>query len=499
MSALLLTACQQKADVSLLPAENSEQQIDYASAADLVIEHVNTIDVVSGLQKDMTVVVQDGEIIEIGASNAIDRPTANLYLDGRDKFLIPGLWDAHIHLTFTPELTDSMFRLLIANGITSVRDTGGMLDQVLEQKNKAKDLQGQGLAPSVYVAGPLIDGTPGIYIGELPGYPEIAVTVTSPEEVVQQVDRLVAQGVDLLKAYEMLSPEAFRALIDRAREHGLPVTGHVPLSMTVAEAAEAGLRSMEHTRNIEMACSSEQQSLFDERQKMLADGQNRPGSELRTHIHGAQHYRSVQSFDPERCAAVIQTLVDKDTWQVPTMALMQAFKTPFIVEESWISTFDTLPEPTRSSWKKSVNGFKASLQNPSESMQQLSEVMGWKNSLVSQMAEAGVRFMAGTDAPIFYFTPGFSLHKELEYLVAAGMSPMQVLDAATLAPAEYLGLQDQLGTIEKGMRADLLLLDANPLEDISNTQAIQAVVKNGVLLDRDRLDKLLSPELQGEG
>lgn len=487
-----ITGCQDKDDTSSIENKVTDKQ---QNDADIVIKNVSTIDAVNGLQEDMTVVLRGNQIIRAEASAEIEWQGASKIIDGSGKYLIPGLWDAHIHLTFTPEVTDSMFRLLIANGITSVRDTGGLLDLVLEQKNLANTLHEQGLAPDVYIAGPLIDGEPGVYVGELSGFPEIAVVVNSPEEVIAEVDRLVASGVDLLKAYEMLTPETFKALIQRAKEHNLPVTGHIPLSMTAAEASAAGIKSMEHTRNVEMACSSEEDGLFEERKQMLIEGMDEPGSKLRGSIHGAQHHRAVKSYDPERCAAVIEEFTKNDTWQVPTHALMQAFRTPFIVEDSWVANFDYLPEPIRSDWKASNALYKESLSKPSEGREKTAEVMGWKNKIIAQMLDADIRFMAGTDAPLFYLTPGFSLHKELEFLVAAGMSPMQALDASTLAPAEYFGLEKTRGLVAPNMLADLVLLNANPLDDIRNTNTIEMVFKNGVAHDRAALDVLLkSPD-----
>lgn len=470
----------------LFGCQHSEADIGDV-APTLIIRNVNVIDAKNGLRPDVDVALNENTIVRVGKNLSADGSI--LTLDGAGKYLIPGLWDAHVHLTFDPEVESSMFRLLVANGITSVRDTGGKLEKVLAFKERAKTT----IAPAVYIAGPLIDGHPAVYNGEVPGYPDIAQSAQTVQEVDQLVDDLAAAGVDLLKAYEMLSEEAFRALIARAKRYDLPVTGHVPLSMTAKEVSDAGLTSMEHMRNLEMACSDDRDQLYIERQTLLQNPQNLPGSKLRSAIHSAQHAAGFGSYNPKRCAEVIDTYVKNATWQIPTLTLMVASRDPYYADSEWHKTFEYLPEDVRSKWLKTANQYKSSLNTPSKARQNRALMADWKKQIVNQMNQAGVRFMAGTDTPIFFLTPGFSLHKELQTLVDAGLSPMEALASATTSPAEYFGLEKVQGQVEPGMRADLILLNANPLEDIRHTQEINSVILNGKLLDRRKLDQLLIP------
>ena len=254
------------------------------------------------------------------------------------------------------------------------------------------------------------------------------------EAVVEMVDNLVAEGVDLIKAYEMLSPEQFKAVLDRAKEHDLPVTGHIPLSMLVSDAPNAGLRSMEHLRNLDMACSSDADLLLEQSRKMLEEGANDLGGILRSRIHRAQRGHAIATFDENLSKKVLQTLADNGTWQIPTLALTTGRLTELSSNEEWKKTFRFLPEPSRTQWNEQATEYS---QQPPDS---ISLVVGkWSLEMVKRLDDAGVGFMAGTDTPIGFLTPGFSLHRELEMLVRGGLSPLQVIKAQSSQSSERIG------------------------------------------------------------
>lgn len=455
--------------------------------ADLIIKNVTIIDALGGKVADRDVVIIAESIVAVAPSSEKAAYTSGQIIDGRGKFLIPGLWDSHVHLSFEPALGERLFDLFLGNGITSVRDTGGTLENMLAWRKKAQ----ASLSPTVYMAGPLIDGKLTVYNGELPGYPEIGVSAQSPEEVVALVDSLAEQGMDLIKAYEMLDPLTFKALIKRADFHGLPVTGHVPLSMTVADASNAGMKSMEHFRNLEMGCSAERDALYEQRQALLKNEDALPGAKLRGAIHVAQHSKAVETYDPERCDKLLQTLASNQTWQIPTLALMLAAKFPFYAEDQWRDTFNHLPAGIAGKWFQETARFKAQLSNTSPAREKRKAVAEWKMTLIGKLRELDIPIMAGTDTPIFYLTPGFSLHLELQTLVRAGLTPLEAIETATYAPAKYFGKEDRLGLVATGHHADLLLLNSNPLQNISNTRDIHAVIKNGQVLNTAALKRML--------
>lgn len=449
----------------------------------ILIESVTVIDAKSGERANFNVLLTGNKIIEV-SEKPIEIPSNCTVVDGKGKYLIPGLWDAHVHITFTPGLEQAMFPLFLGNGITSIRDTGGLIDKVLPWKEKS--IREPDSSPRLFIAGPLLDGLPNVYDGS-PGRPEISVGLSSEEEAIAMVDSLAGAGVDLIKAYEMLPPEMFKTILAAAKKHNLPVTGHVPLSVDAIEASDYGLRSMEHLRNLEMSCSSDHDSLLQARKQMMAKGKDELGGVLRSEIHASQRLHAFKTFDEQRSAQVLAALEKNSTWQIPTIALSTGGINRVYENEDWKKTFEYLPETIKFNWKDAAK--KAAEKESSE----LSVSHGeWVLQMVGKLKKADVKVMAGTDTPIGFLTPGFSLHKELEMLVKGGMEPLEAIESATLLPAQYFKVQDSIGTIEKNMIADLVLLDANPLSDITNTRTIRAVVRNGTYYNRKALDSLLN-------
>ncbi|MEL6673208.1 MAG: amidohydrolase family protein [Bacteroidota bacterium] len=452
----------------------------------LVIDHVNTIDAVQGLAQDMTVVIRGNEIVAYGKSGTVEIPSWAKVVDGQGKYLIPGLWDAHVHLTFDADISPAMYRLFLANGITSVRDTGGLIHLVAPMKAEAEANPTH--TPRVKMAGPLIDGPPRVYDGSTPFRPEISVGVNDEAGARAMVDYLDSMGVDLIKAYEMLSPELFRAVVDQASKHGLPVTGHIPLSMDVISASSTGLASMEHMRNVEMSCVDHPADWLERRRHMLAAGANQAGGVLRSSLHQAQRYDALQVQDSMNTQAVLQALKENNTWQCPTLTIVAARENQVYARPEWRENYQHLPPKVKDAWTE--NSTRMAEQQTDPNALSYAE---WGYNMVNKMNQAEIGIMAGTDCPIFFLTPGFSLHEELRLLVKAGLTPAEALESATLRPAQYFGMEDQLGTIGTGKLADLVLLNENPLEDISHTEDIDCVIRDGYLHDRNALNAMLRP------
>ena len=449
----------------------------------LCIEHISTIDPIDGLQEDQTVIIQEGKIYEIGPSEQFQLSPKNNRIDGSGKYLIPGLWDAHVHFAYMENLAPSMFDLFLLYGITSVRDTGGEMDFVKKWKEKA--MANPTEAPRVMIAGPLLDGIPNVYDGSDPGHPPLSVGLKSVEEVAAEVEELVNQGVDLLKAYEMLTPEQFKTITRLGKEKGLKVTGHVPLSMDVISASNAGMNSMEHMRNLELSCASNSDELLQRRNSLLFDGKGDPGAVLRSRIHQAQRQIAVENYSEEKAEEVLSVLLENQTWQIPTLALNTAFvKKPF-AKADFQTSFAYLPDSTEQQWKENIIVFGE--REVSEFRRQYAD---WMFNMVGKVHQKGIPIMAGTDCPIFFLTPGRSLHEELAVLVEAGLSPLEALQTATINPARYFGMENELGSLKKGMWADLVILNSNPLEDISHTLDIEAVIKQGALYAPEELDEI---------
>lgn len=450
----------------------------------LCIQNISVIDPEKGLIENQTVVIQDGKITKVVSSRDFGISGNNQVIDGTGKFLIPGLWDAHIHFAYMEEIAPRMFDLFLAHGITSVRDTGGKIDFVNAWKEKSKAIPTE--APRVMIAGPLLDGIPNVYDGSDAGHPPLSVGLSSPEAVKNYILKLDSLGVDFLKAYEMLTPEQFGVVVDMGKQLGLKVTGHVPLSMDVISASNAGLSSMEHMRNLELSCASNADELLQQRKQLLESGKKQPGGTLRSSIHQAQREIAVKNFDEARANRILDVLAKNKTWQIPTLALNTlASMRPYELPE-WQKDFEYLPDTTAANWKSAIDGFK----NAPVTEQQ-KQYTAWMFDMVKRIHDKGIDIMAGTDSPIGFQMPGPGLHNELAVYVEAGLTPLEAIRTATINPARYFGLEQELGSVRENMWADLVILDANPLEDIGGTRAIYGVIKQGRYFDRAALDKKL--------
>lgn len=446
------------------------------AAHDLVIENVTVVDAVQGAVPGRTVVVDDGRIVAVEESGA-GREAAQV-VDGTGRFLIPGLWDFHVHLTFDDRFTDAMPALFLQHGITSVRDTGGPLEAVLLVVEEMRS--GAAPAPRVFFAGPLLDGAAVVYDGI--NNPLLGIANPDPETARANVQRLADAGVDFIKIYELVSPEVFDALVEAARQHGLPIDGHVPLSM-LARDVGPHVQSLEHLRNLEMGCATEAEAMLAERREILSAHDDPAGAALRSRLHELHRLPAIADEDPERCAELAAAL--QETIQVPTLRLNAlGIVSPFD-REDWPAALDRLPEEAAGPWREA-----RALAEAGDGPQRDTVHGRWSLDMTTMLHEAGVPFGAGTDTPIGFAVPGYSLHSELEMLVRAGLAPVDALRAATLTPAGFFGLETEMGTVEAGRVADLVLLGANPLEDIRNTRAVEGVVLDGAWMDRERLDGL---------
>lgn len=444
-------------------------------AADLAITNVTVIDAADGVRSGQTVLVADGRITAVGPDVAAD---ADVVVDGAGRYLIPGLWDFHVHFTYDDRFTDAMGNLFLHHGITSVRDTGGPLEQLLPV---VESLEADGaLAPRVFFAGPLLDGEFVVYDGE--HRPLLGIGNPDPEAARANVARLADAGVDFLKIYEMVSPAIFEVLVEEAEARGLPMDGHVPLSMRARDVGPR-VQSLEHLRNIEMDCVADAETLAAERRNLLRNPDGVPGADLRSTLHNLNRLAAVAAYDEAECDAVLESMTS--TIQVPTLRLNALGLHPPFERTDWAELLDKLPVEAAAEWRAATeaNAGSAPMRDPTYAE--------WSLFLIGRMDEAGVPIGAGTDTPIGFAAPGYSLHSELEMLVRAGLTPLEALASATVRPAEFFGLEADMGRVAVGQVADLVLLGADPLADIVNTRTVQAVVTKGRLLDRAALDELV--------
>ena len=428
--------------------------------ASIVFTHATVIDVTgSPPKRDTTVVITGDRISAIGDSASISLPGDAQVVDANGKFLIPGLWDMHVHWYARDSLT-----LFIANGVTGVRQMFGNSDLFRWRDQIAK---GSLLGPRMVVASPIIDGPEPIWPN--------SISVSNEEEGRKAVRRVKQSGADFVKVYALLSRDAYFGIADEAKQQGITFVGHVPNSVSPAEASDAGQKSIEHLTGILIACSDKETDLRDKLVKA-----NSP--EARSKVQAA----ALETYDKQKATDLIARFAKNHTWQCPTLTVLRS--NAYLGDERFRSDgrLRYIPRQLQQRW-----GFRIANRSGSDNAG-AKKVLEKQFEIVGAMQKASVPILAGTDTGNPFCFPGFSLHDELALLVIAGLTPVEALRSATLNPAKFFGLDQTLGTIEQGKIADLVLLDANPLADIRNTQRINAVVSNGRLFDRKALDKMLA-------
>ena len=431
----------------------------------LAITHVNLIDSTGApIQTDMTVIVQGKQILQLGKGDSTTIPKAARVVDGRDKYLIPGLWDMHVHEIFgawLPEDEKITPVLFVANGVTGVRDMGGDLEAL--KRWRARIAEGKLLGPRMIISGPMLDGP-------VPQFPSSA-PVKDAADGRRIVDELQKDGADFIKIQSLVPRDGYFAAADEAKKVGIVFAGHVPDKVRATEASNAGQKSIEHLTGVFEGCSTVE-------------------DELMAAPRGPGRGKFLSTYDPARAKVLIALFVKNQTWQVPTLYWERG---EWLIEQTSAGP-DPLAKYAPAAWRvRAWPMFTTGIEKDwsTDPFADREKFFQAELKMVGEMNRAGVPILAGTDtAAGVRVYPGFSLHEELELLVRAGLTPMEALQAATLNAGKYLGLADT-GTIEKGKRADLVLLDANPLQDIKNTRKIQSVVLAGRYFSRADLDHLL--------
>ena len=448
-----------------IPAGIAQQK----PATTIVIAHATVINPgTSSVHKDQTVVIRGDHIISVADAATFHAPENAKVMNATGQYLIPGLWDMHVHSAFGdwfPGGRDIILPLFIANGVTGVRDMGG--DIPVLSKWRTQIARRQIVGPAMVFSGPMLDG----YLpdGKL-RFPS-SVPVTTPASAVAAVDQLRKQGVDFIKVQSVISHDAYLAAAAEAHKQGLPIVGHVPDKVRLKEVVEAGQTSIEHLMGIFEGCSIAEDKFIQ--------GQGNLKLLLTTQ-------------DQQRCDSLIKLLAQNQTWQVPTLAWQRGgtFLDQRDLKHDPLDKY--VPAYWRDvTWKRFTDQMMPDLLKDPLLLRQ--EYFTRNLQMVGSMHHAGVPFMAGTDtAPGVYIMPGFSLHDELANFVEAGFTPMEALQTATSNPAKFLGREATMGSVEPGKIADLVLLSANPLDDIHNTSKIAAVIAHGRLFDRTALNHLLT-------
>lgn len=429
----------------------------------IAIENVTIIDVVLGeVTSPKTVLLAGGYIAAISNAEGVAVPAGALRVDGRGRFLLPGLVDMHVHLfnnASSRPPNDWAFPLFIANGVTAVREMAARGEDLATVAGwKTAVDQGCLIAPRVVAAG-------------------VSANPTSEPAARDQARRAQQAGTDFLKVFSNIKAAPWRALLEEAGGLRLPVCGHIPAEVSVLDPLAGTQRSNEHLMQVFEACSAR------EREFLAA----RTTAAHPVAVRDAQELEVLEAFDQVACDRAADTLATRAQVQVPTLVLAhhEARGSPAQFRDD--SRWKYLRSDEQTRWSRLLEEDSGRDPRLPEARREISL------RITRTLHRAGVRVVAGTDAPMPLVYPGYSLHEELALLVEAGLSPAAALRSATIWPAEFLGLSEMNGSIATGKRADLVLLDHDPLVEISHTQAIRAVILDGRLLQRPDLDALLAP------
>jgi imidazolonepropionase-like amidohydrolase len=403
-----------------------------AAPRDVVLFHVNVVDVERGVVRpDRALVLADGRIETEMPERALADTVAPgaSRVDGGGAFVIPGLWDMHVHALWNRDVPAPFFRLFLSAGVTAVRDMGGDLEVALATRSRVAACPTA--APHFWFSGPFLDGPK-------PVDPSLSIALSTPAEGRAAVKMLKGKGVDFIKVYSLVPPDVFDAVVDEAARQGLAVAGHLPGVVKPAAPSALRMASMEHLAiEIGGLCALEQRA---------------------------------------SCGPVFQALVRAGVAQTPTLIVRRvstAISEPDFVEPSAV---EGLPDVVKSYWRTEAKAAVRRATNEWRAARRLSLAHGqW---MTRELLRLHALLLAGSDAGTPYVVPGESLHDELGWLVEAGLSPAEALRTATVNPARLMHRKD-LGVIAPGATADLVLLARNPLEDIRNTRSVIAVYRGG--------------------
>jgi hypothetical protein len=453
------------------------------AARDLAITRVAVVDVEGGrILPDQVVLVRGNRIVSVQPAGAASVPAEAEILEGFGRFLIPGLWDMHVHLQLSGRPAQVEAPLLVAHGVTGARIMGADRPSAdtarapgLDQHRgiRAAIASGQALGPRLLALGSWAVNGPNSIPEGMPAF----YGARTAEDGRQLARLFKARGFDFIKVYNDIPREGFLGMAAEARQLGLPFAGHEPRELSAIELSNAGQASLEHSRIFLLNCFPGADSL---RQGLLRAV---PGTVLRR--------RMVDEYDPADCAAVFRTFAQNGTYITPTHGTrkMDAFADDSAYRHDPRLRFIPMAQQLR--WTADANGMVAS-DSSAAGRRSFMDFYRKGLELTHDAFRAGVPVMVGTDAGDTYVFPGSSVHDELAELVQAGFAAAEALRAATLSGAEFLGMTADHGTVQPGRFADLVLLDANPLEDISHTRQIRAVVLDGRVHDRAALDALLA-------
>jgi len=435
---------------------------------DLVIYNVKIVDVENeSVSENQAIFISEGEIVEVRKNIEKEQVVADRLLDAEGKFVMPGLWDNHVHFrggdTLIQENKD-LLPLFLAYGITTVRDAGGdITPSVLQWKDQIA--KGKLNGPTIFSSGPKLDG-------DQPAWPG-SIKVSDSSDIVAALDSLEKLEVDYVKMYDgNLSAENYYGIIEAAEKRGLKTTGHMPMSADFMKAVSLGLDGAEHMYYPLKACSPAADSLT---KLNLGYGMIEP---------------LIDTYDPELADEVFAKMSEENVFVTPTLYIGKTLAEILEVDHQQDSLLNYIGPGIQKTYMGRIEGAKRAKASGSMMRNKMEKI---SLRMIEPMQNAGVKILAGSDCGAFnsYVYPGESLHGELNALAGAGLTNAQALRSSIVNGPGFLDLGDKYGSVEEGKVADLLLLEENPLESLQNLKRITAVVKSGKVFKREGLRNML--------
>jgi len=413
-----------------------------------------------------TVIVRNGVIAEIGLARRTRIPEGAQRIDGAGKFLIPGLTDMHVHLftddDFPDELAEDELKIMVAHGITTIRLMTGTPEQLMLRRKSAN---GEIVAPTIYAASPQFTGRKSTN----------AHVVTTEAEARAAVIKSKQDGYDFIKVTTNLKPEVYEAIVDEARKQNIRVVGHADSRSVGLERALKARQQIEH--------------LDSYLEALLPESAPVKGSVSDIYLYNPKNWESIDYLDESKIPEIARATVKANPFVVPTLHLFKFTFGKGRTEESFLAQPDIrfYPKKTVDLWMGVSKRYLAT----AAPIEKREKYIAIRNKIVKAIYDAGGHVMAGSDTPEWLLLYGYTLHLELVDLRDAGLTNYAALEAATRNPALFFGTLDKTGTIEKGKRADLVLLEANPLVDVANTQKRAGVMIDGKYYPQSELNKWL--------
>ncbi len=439
--------------------------------ADTLLVNVNVVDVETGaIAEGQSLLIKDGIIAHVGTD--ISAENADM-IDAAGGYLIPGLWDSHVHIFSSPTEPDTAFPMYLINGVTGIRDMGALWPIVEQQALQARIEAGEVLGPRLILSGAWVDASPGSWPGMF--------LADTPEEARAVVGQIASEGWAAVKSYSMLDEQTYLALAAAAERYDLSLVGHIPERVALVAAIDAGQNGMEHFGRVPMACSTDEARMIADLRGAMGEGAEQAQV---FEIMAARNRIILETWDADLCADVVGAMAGSGLHISPTLVVANFYLGNWPAADA--PQMQMLPASVREAWGKPDYRLEA-MTDEVRALAEDSIVLDRATFLMAH--NAGVPILASSDASFAnpYLFHGFSLLDELDIYVAAGLTPRDALFTATVAPPRFFGLSDQDGTIAPGRRADLVLLDANPFDGLATLRNPRAVIAGGVVLQRDAL------------